>query len=284
MTPSTLEPRADSGVLVIEPPRGISVPVRELWEYRELAWFLLLRAIKPRYRQTVLGIGWAVLPPLMMMVVFSIFLNRVAGVPSQAGVPYPVFAYAGLLIWQYFSGATGRGAGSLLAGANFLTKVYFPRLLIPISTVLAALFDLAIAFVVLIPLMAAYGVYPNWRLAALPLFILLATVLAVAVTLTLAAASVQYRDLGLGVPLALQLWLFATPVVYPASIFPGDWQTVVSIANPMAPIVDGFRWSVLGLGPAPGWQLGAAIGVMLTLLAIGLAFFQRMERTYADEI
>lgn len=276
--------RAADGTLVIEPPRGLDLRLRELWEYRELAWFLVLRAVKPRYRQTVLGFGWAIIPPAVLTLVFSVFLNRVAGVPSQEGVPYVLFSLTGLLVWQYFSGASIRGSASLLANASFLTKIYFPRLLIPLSAVLAALFDFAVSLVLLVPLMAYFGVAPGWQLVAAPAFVVLAALLALAVSLAVSAASVRWRDLGLAVPLALQAWLFATPVVYPTSILPDRWQSVMAVVNPVTPIVDGFRWSILARGPAPDWRTLAATGVVLAVLTAALLFFNRLERTYADEI
>lgn len=271
-------------LIVIEPPRGLSLGLGELWQHRELAWFLVLRTVKPRYRQTVLGVGWAVVPPVAMMVVFSVFLNRLAGVPSGNGIPYPIFSFSGLLVWQYFAVGAARGAGSLLGNASFLTKIYFPRLLIPLSTVLASLFDLAVAFVVLVPLMAYYGYTPGWEVATLPAFVVLATAAALAVSLWVAAAGVQYRDLGLAVPLLVQLWMFATPLVYPLSVFPDGWQTALLVANPMATVVEGFRWALLGVGAPPGWPAAASAALTLVALVGGMLFFSRMERTYADEI
>ena len=270
-------------ITVIKPPGRVSIRLRELWEQRELAWFLIVRIVKPRYRQTVLGLGWAVLPPFALMVVFSVFFNRVAGVPSQEGIPYPVFSYSGLLVWQYFASGASRGAGSLLANTSFVTKIYFPRLLIPLTAVLAPLFDLSIAFVVLFPLMAYYGIYPGWQVVLLPVFILLALATALAVSLWFSAASVRFRDLNLGIPLLIQLWLFATPIIYPSSIFPDRLETILSIANPMVPVVEGFRWSLIG-GPAPGLEIvGGAAAAAIALIAGGL-FFDRMDRTYADVI
>jgi lipopolysaccharide transport system permease protein len=271
-------------LLVIEPPRGLSLRLREVWQYRELAWFLLLRAVKPRYRQTVLGIGWAVIPPLTLMIVFSLFFNRVAKIPSAPGVPYPIFSYAGLLVWQYFANATTRGASSLLANAPFLTKVYFPRVLIPLSAVLSAAFDLLIAAVVLVPLFAYYGFWPGWHVVAIVGLAVVATVLALGVSLWLTAASVQYRDLGIAVPMLIQVWMFATPVIYPSTLIPPAWRGLAAVLNPMTAIVGGFRWALIGSAFPPIWQLEASIGVSLALLMAGLAFFNRMERTYADEI
>lgn len=271
-------------VTVIEPPRGITFRPGDLWQHRELAWFLVLRNLKPRYRQTVLGVGWAVIPPVVLMVVFSFFLNRVAGVPSAPGIPYPVFAYSGLVIWQFFGNAVTRGSGSLLANAGFLKKIYFPRLLIPLSAVIAALFDLALALVVLVPLMAWYGILPDWHVIALVPLTLLTIAAALAVTVWLAAASVRYRDLGLALPLIIQVWLFATPVVYPATVLPKSWETFMFVANPMTPIVGGFRWALIGGAVPPWWSFAAATATVLVALAAGAVFFGQMERTFADEI
>lgn len=275
---------AASQPVVITPPRGISVNLRELWAYRELALILTQRVIKPLYRQTLLGFGWAILPPFVLMVVFSVFFHNVAGVPSERGIPYPIFSYSGLLIWQYFTVATTTGANGLVANASFLTKIHFPRLLIPISSVLAALFNLAVSFLVLIGLMVYYGFVPTWQIVLLPVWILMAGATALGLALWLSAASVRYRDLALAVPLVLQAAMFATPVIYPARIFSGGWQTVLELVNPMAPIIDAFRWSVLGRGPAPGWHLGAAATVIAAALAGGTLFFNRMERTFADVV
>ncbi|HLG08829.1 MAG TPA: ABC transporter permease [Gaiellaceae bacterium] len=284
LPPSQMLGNEAADLILIEPRARVSLGLGELWRHRELAWFLVLRAVKPRYRQTVLGVGWAVVPPVAMMVVFSVFLNRFAGVPSESGIPYPIFSFSGLLAWQYFAVGATRGAGSLLGNAAFLTKIYFPRPLIPLSAVLAALFDLAIAFLVLVPLMAYYGYTPGWAALTLPAFVALATAAALAVSLWIAAAGVQYRDLGLAVPLLIQVWLFATPVAYPLSVFPDGWQTALLVANPMATVVEGFRWALLGTGAVPGWPSAASAALTLVAVLGGLLFFNRMERTYADEI
>jgi lipopolysaccharide transport system permease protein len=276
--------RAEPQLTVIAPPRGISLRLREVWDYRELAWFLLLRTVKPRFRQTALGIAWVVIPPFVLMVVFSLFFNRLAKVPSAPGVPYPIFSYAGLVIWQYFANGAGRGATSLLSNASFLTKVYFPRVLIPVSAVLSAAFELLIAFVVLVPLFAYYSFWPSWQALAVVPLALLATTLALGVSLWFSAASVQFRDLGIAVPLIIQVWLFATPVIYPASLIPPAWRGVAAVLNPMTVVLGGFRWALIGSAFPPLWQLWASCGVAAVVLAGGLLFFNRMERTYADEI
>ncbi|MHB8694010.1 MAG: ABC transporter permease [Solirubrobacteraceae bacterium] len=269
---------------VIEPPRRLLLKLDELWSHRELAWFLVLRNIKPRYRQTVLGIGWAVIPPVVLMVVFSFFFNRAVGVPSARGVPYPIFAYSGLLIWQFFANAATRGSGSLLANMGFLTKVYFPRLLIPVTTVLAVLFDLALSFLVLVPLMAWYHDLPTWHVVVVVPLTVLAAAAAVAISLWLTAASVRYRDLGLALPLAIQVWLFATPVIYPTTVFPPGWTTIVAVANPLAPIVGGYRWALIGTTAPAAWTFATSTAIIVVALLSGVVFFNRMEQTFADEI
>jgi lipopolysaccharide transport system permease protein len=275
---------AGSSRIVIEPPRGPSLRLRELWQYRELAVILVQRAVKPLYRQTVLGFGWAIIPPFMLMVVFSVFFHNVAKVPSEAGVPYPIFSFSGLLIWQYFTVATAAGSGGLTANSNFLQKIYFPRLLIPIASVSAALFNLAASSIVLAGLMAYYRYVPTWRLVVLPGFVLLAFAIALGIALWASAASVRFRDLSLAVPLMLQVLLFATPVIYPVKIFHGGWQTVLSYANPMSPVVEGFRWTILGKGaPSIGPVLVAA-AFALVLVISGALFFDRLERTFADTV
>jgi lipopolysaccharide transport system permease protein len=195
-----------------------------------------------------------------------------------------VFSYTGLLLWQYFSSATVRGSTSLLSNASFVTKIYFPRILLPLSTVIDALFDLAVACVVLIPLMIWYGDYPSWRIVFLPVFVLLAGTFALAVSLFVNSLGIQYRDLGLAIPLVVQLGLFATPVVYPITSYPGIWSHVVLIFNPVASAIQGFRWALVGIGPPPGWELVGAWGVAVASLLFGMLLFNRMERTFADEL
>jgi lipopolysaccharide transport system permease protein len=270
--------------VVIQPRRGLSLGLSDLWRYRELTWYLILRSIKPRYRQTLLGFGWALLPPFVAMIVFSVFLNGVAGVRSQSGVPYPIFSFSGLLLWQYFSAATSRGSTSLLGAASFVTKVFFPRLLVPLATVLDALFDLLVAFAILVPLMAWYHFHPGWGAFALPLFVALAVVCALGVSLILSSLGIRYRDFGLAVPIFVQLGMFATPVAYPLTAFSPHWRGLIQIVNPMAVAVSGFRWGLLDTGPAPDWHAGASTAIAGALLLIGLVLFDRRERTFADVI
>jgi lipopolysaccharide transport system permease protein len=269
-------------VTVIRPSRGwVSLQLRELWAYRELLYFLTWRDLKVRYKQTVVGATWAVIQPFLTMVVFSVFFGRLANIPSD-GLPYPVFSFAGLLPWGYFANALGRSSNSLVGSAHLISKVYFPRLVVPISSVLSGLLDFAIAFVVLLGLMQFYGIRPTPAALLLPLFLLLAMITALGVGLWLSALNVRYRDVGYVVPFLTQLWLFATPVVYPSSLLPEPWRTVYGL-NPMAGVVEGFRWALLGSTP-PGPMLALSTLVSLALLVSGGFYFRRAERTFADVV
>jgi lipopolysaccharide transport system permease protein len=268
-------------VTVIRPSKGwIALNLRDLWLYRELLYFLTWRDIKVRYKQTVLGAAWAILQPFLTMVVFSVFFGRLAKVPSE-GVPYPIFTYCALLPWNYFAGALDRAGNSLVGSANLITKVYFPRLVVPMSAVLAGLLDFAIAFVVLIGMMLFYSIVPTAAVLALPAFILLAMVTALGVGLWLSAMNVQYRDVRYAIPFLVQFWLFASPVAYSSTLVPERWRTLYGL-NPMAGVVEGFRWALLGSGRAPGPMLTVSAGVAVVLLVSGTFYFRRMERTFAD--
>ena len=271
---------SDAPLFVIEPTRGfVAINARELWHYRDLLYFLTWREISVRYKQTVLGFAWAVIQPVMTMVVFTVFLGKFAKVPSD-GVPYPVFSYLGLLPWTYFATAVTRSGGSLVANANLLSKVYFPRLLIPISGTLSALVDFIVAFAVLIVLMLVYHlpITPS-LIMVLPLTIL-AGVAATGVGMWLSALNVQYRDVQHTVPFLIQLWMFATPVVYPTSVVPARWRLLFAI-NPMAGIIDAFRAAALNRPTAWG-SLGIACGVIVVVTVIGGWQFRSMERRFAD--
>jgi lipopolysaccharide transport system permease protein len=254
----------------------------ELWEYRELLYFFAWRDIKVRYKQTAVGAAWAILQPLLSMVVFTLFFGRLAHVPSN-GLPYPIFSYAGLLPWQLFSYSLTNGSTSLVTNERVISKAYFPRLLVPASTVVAGLLDLGIAFIVLLGMMGYYGIVPSWHVVTLPLFVLLAVATAVGMALWLSALDVQYRDVRYTLPFLAQLWLFATPVVYPSSILPEPWRTVYGL-NPMAGVVEGFRWALLGNTPPPGPMLAVSVLAVVGVFAGGLFFFRRMERTMADVV
>ncbi|HEX5719028.1 MAG TPA: ABC transporter permease [Thermoanaerobaculia bacterium] len=267
----------------IRPSRGwVALNLRELWEYRELLWFLVWRDVKVRYKQTVLGAGWAILQPVATMVVFSLFFGRLAGMPSD-GLPYPIFSFAGLVPWTLFSQGLSQSANSLVGSHNLITKVYFPRLAIPISTVLAGLVDFALSFLVLLVMMFAYGIVPGPEVLALAPLLLLALVTALGAGLWLSALNVQFRDVRYIVPFLTQLWLFLTPIAYPSSLLGEPWRTVYGL-NPMAGVVEGFRWALLGTGEPPGAMLAASVLAALALLASGALYFRRTERTFADVI
>jgi len=273
----------DQSVLYIRPSKGwVSLRLRELWDYRELLYFLVWRDVKVRYKQTVLGAAWAIIQPLFLMLVFSLFFGRLGKIPSD-GVPYTLFAYCGLLPWQLFAHALGESSNSLVANERLITKVYFPRLVIPISAVVAGLADFAISFAVLIAMMACYGLAPAWHVLTLPFFVLFAVMTALAVGLWLSALNVQYRDVRYTLTFLTQLWLFATPVAYPSSLVPEKWRALLGL-NPMAGVVEGFRWALLGKGEGPGPLMAVSVGVVAVTLVGGLFYFRRMERTYADMV
>ena len=268
-------------VLRIRPPKGwVSLSLKELWEYRELLYFLTWRDVKVRYKQTALGAAWAVIQPFFMMVVFSLFFGKLGKIPSD-GIPYPVFVYCALLPWQLFAHALSESSNSLVANERLITKVYFPRLVVPLSAVLGGLVDFAVAFVILLGMMAYYGITPTFMIVTLPLFILLAIITALAVGLWLSALNVQYRDVRYTIGFITQFWLFATPVAYPSSIVPERWRALYGL-NPMAGVVEGFRWALLGKTEGPGALLAISIVVVILLLIGGLYYFRRMEQTFAD--
>ena len=276
------EPR-DPPTVIIEPTRGWqSLDLRELVRYRELVWFLAWRDVKVRYKQAVLGALWAILQPLVAMAVFTVVFGRLAGIPSD-GVPYPLFAYAALLPWQLFAHALSESSQSLVANRSLVTKVWFPRLAIPLATVIAGLLDFLLALAVFFPLLLAHGRTPGPELVLLPIFALLAAGTALGAGLWLAALNVQYRDVRYVVPFLTQTWMFATPIVYPASLVPEAWRPVFAL-NPLVGVVEGFRHALLGT-PAPGVvPLAVSVLAALGLLGSGALYFRRMERTFADAI
>ncbi len=268
---------------VIKPSHGwVSLKLGDLWEYRELLYFLIWRDIKVRYKQTVLGAAWAVLQPLLTMIVFTVFFGQLAKVPSD-GVPYAVFTFCALLPWQLFSYALVQAGNSLVGNQNLITKVYFPRLLMPLSGVLSGLVDFAIAFVVLLCLMLWYGILPTTAVVTLPFFVALAIVTALAVGLWLSALNVQYRDIRYTIPFLTQFWLFITPIAYPSSLVPQQWRIIYGL-NPMAGVVEGFRWALLGRAEINVWMVVVSTVVVVLLLASGLMYFRRMEKTFADVV
>lgn len=268
----------------IKPSTGLTaLNLRDLWTYRELVFFMIWRDIKVRYRQTLLGAAWAVIQPVMTMIVFNFLFGTVAKVPTD-GIAYPIFAFTGLLPWGLFTTALNQASRSLTANHNMITKIYFPRLVLPVASVLAGLIDFAIAFVILIGLMIYYKVTPAWNvLWALPLFLLLAIITALGVALWLSAINVQYRDVNYALPFITQFWLFITPVAYSARVISEKWQLVYSL-NPMAGVVNGFRWALLGSGNGPDAALWVSAGIAVLVLLSGLFYFRNMERTFADTI
>ena len=267
----------------IDPPRSwASIGLRELWDYRELLYFLIWRDVKVRYKQTALGAAWAIIQPFFMMVVFSLFFGKLAGVPSD-GIPYPVFAFCALLPWQLFAHALTESSNSLIGNQNLITKVYFPRLVVPIAAVLGGVVDFAIAFVILLAMMLYFGIVPGWQIVTLPGFLLLAVMTALAVGLWLSALNVQYRDVRYTINFLVQIWLFATPVAYPSSLIPEQWRWIYGL-NPMAGVVEGFRWALLGRTNAPGAMLWVSVAVVIVLLVGGLYYFRRMEQEFADVV
>lgn len=263
-------------------PGWVAIDFAELWQYRELLIFYAIRDIKVRYKQTLLGAAWAILQPVMTMVVFSIFFGKLAGVPSD-GLPYPVFAFCGLLPWQLFAFALTHSSNSLLQNAHMLTKVYFPRLIIPFASIIVGLIDFAIAFVVLIGIMLYYDIIPGWAVITLPLFVVLAIAAALSVGLWLSALNVKYRDVRYTIPFLAQIWLFVTPVAYSSSLVPPNWQAVFAV-NPMAGVVEGFRWALLGKSAPPGAMLIVSLIATAMLFAGGLFYFARVEKTFPDII
>jgi lipopolysaccharide transport system permease protein len=274
-------------VHVIAPASGwVPVRLRELWEYRELLYFLIWREVKIRYKQAVLGIVWAVLQPVLTMVIFSVVFGRFAGMPSD-GLPYPIFAYCALLPWQLFTFSLTESSNSVVVNQRLITKVYFPRVMLPIAAVGVGLLDFAISLVVLLCLIGFYGGYYGVTVGAglwsVPIWALLAVLTALGVGFWLSALNVRYRDIRYTVPFLAQLWFFATPVVYPTSIVPEQWRPVFAL-NPMVGVVDGFRWALLGSPVAPDATVLISIGAVVAILVAGLFYFRRMERTFADVI
>jgi lipopolysaccharide transport system permease protein len=266
--------------IVIRPPRKwVPVDFHELWEYRELLYFFTWRDVKLRYKQTGLGIGWAVVQPLMMMAIFTLFFGRLAGIPSD-NVPYPLFALSALLPWTLFAEGMTRSTVSMVANANIMTKVYFPRLIMPVASILSPLVDFAVAFGLLLIMMVYYGFVPTVNVIFLPLLIVFAMMTSLAVGLWLSALNVKYRDFQYTVPFLIQIWLFASPVVYPASMIPQSWQWLYAL-NPMTGVIEGFRWALLGTSP-PGSTIVISLSVVVFLIITGMFYFRRMEQYFAD--
>ena len=266
--------------LIIRPPRKwVPVDLHELWNYRELLTSFTMRDIKIRYKQTALGFLWAIIQPLFMMVIFTIIFGGFAKIPSE-GIPYPLFSFAALLPWMLFSEGLTRSTMSMVANANIMTKVYFPRLIMPISGILSPLVDFAVSISILVLMMAYYGFVPTINIVFLPVFILLALATSLGIGLWLSALNVKYRDFQYTVPFIIQLWMYASPVVYPASMIPESIRPLYGL-NPMAGVIEGFRWALLGT-EIPGSMIFVSVGVVAVLLVSGMFYFRRMEQYYAD--
>jgi lipopolysaccharide transport system permease protein len=274
----------DPTTIYIKPSTGLTaLNLRDLWVYRELVFFMIWRDIKVRYKQTLLGALWAIIQPVMTMLVFNFIFGSVAKVPTD-GIPYPIFSYTALLPWGLFVTALNQASRSLTSNHNMITKVYFPRLVLPMASVLAGLVDFAIAFVIMLGMMWYFKVTPTLSvLWTLPLFLLLALITALGVALWLSAINVKYRDVNYALPFLTQFWLFITPVAYSANVISEKWQLVYSL-NPMAGVVNGFRWALLGAGNGPDAALWVSVAISVLILVSGLYYFRNMERTFADTI
>jgi lipopolysaccharide transport system permease protein len=270
--------------LRIEPSRGwVSLKLRELWEYRELLYFLTWRDIKVRYKQTVLGAAWAIIQPFFTMVVFSLFFGRLAKIPSD-GIPYPIFSYTALVPWAFFAYGLQQSSNSLVASANLLKKIYFPRLVIPIASVLSGVVDFVLAFLVLLLMMLAYGIYPTVNVFFLPLFLLLAFTTSLGVGMWLSAMNVQFRDVQYTIPFITQFWMFITPIAYPSSLIKNNLLRMIYGINPMTGVIEGFRWVLLNTDTAPGPIIIVSTLAAVLLLISGAYYFRRMEKTFADVV
>ena len=267
--------------LRIAPSKGwVSLKLHEIWDYRELLYFLIWRDIKVRYKQTALGASWAIIQPFFTMVVFSLFFGHLGKMPSD-GIPYPLFSFAALVPWAFFANGLSQSSNSLVGSAHLITKVYFPRLVIPLASAFSGVVDFLIAFAVLIVLMVYYGMFPSLNIVWLPLFILLAMVTSLGVGLWLSALNVKYRDVRYVVPFVTQIWLFVTPIAYPSSLLQEPWHTLYGL-NPMVGVVEGFRWALLNTNTRPGPMIAVSSVAALLILVTGAFYFRRMEKAFAD--
>lgn len=268
--------------MIIKPSRGWSFPdLKEVWEYRELIYFFAWRDIKVRYKQTVLGASWAIIQPFFTMVVFSIFFGRLAGIPSE-NVPYPIFSYTALVPWTYFANNITGISTSLVSQRGIMEKVYFPRIIVPLATIISGLVDFSLAFVLLLGMMLYYGIFPTSSVVFVPLIMLFSIAAALGAGLWLSSLNVLYRDVGYAIPFLIQFWLFATPIAYPSTLVPARWRAIFGI-NPMTGVVEGFRWALLGAGQGLD-PLGLAVSVVIVtiMLLTGLMFFRRNVRSFVD--
>lgn len=269
--------------VVVQPCKGLfQLDLVHVWHYREMLYFLVWRDVILRFKQTVIGAAWVVLQPLITMIIFTLIFGRLAKIPSD-GIPYPVFAFAALLPWTYFSQALARSSSSVVMSSNLVTKIYFPRLLIPLAASVAPAVDLIFSFIALMALMAWYHIAPTWGMLALPLFLGLAIATALSVGLWSCALNVRYRDVGNIIPFLTQVWMYASPVAYPVSMVPQKWKLLYSL-NPMVGVIEGFRWALLGKGTPDSLMMVVSSAGVLALLFGGIVYFKRMERTFADVI
>ena len=269
--------------IIIEPPHGwFNLRLRETWEYRELLFFLVWREIKVRYKQTLLGAGWAVIQPVMTMIIFSVIFGKLAKLPSD-GIPYPIFSYTALLPWQLFSKALSDASGSLINNQQFVTKIYFPRLFLPASSILSGLMDFFIALIILFGMMWYYNIAFTLNILILPVLVVFTLITSMAAAMWLSAINVKYRDVKYILPFLVQAWLYATPVAYSSTMIPEQWRSLYGL-NPMAGVVEGFRWALLGQQTTTGSLIGVSVLIVIPLFIGGLMYFQRMDRTFSDII
>jgi len=271
----------DQPVVTIEPSKSwVALNLRDLWNYRELLYFLTWRDVKVRYKQTLLGAGWAILQPLLTMLIFTLLFGRLAGIKSE-GIPYPLFAYGGLLVWIFFSNSVTNSGNSLVGSANLITKIYFPRMIIPAAAVAAGLVDLALAFVIQVVLMIYYGVRVTWAITMIPVLVILVTLLALGVGMWLSALNVKYRDVRYAIPFLVQLWMFVSPIIYPVNMLPPKWQLALTL-NPLTGIIQNFRIALFGNQAFEWKSLGISVVITFLVLIYSAFSFRRMEKHFAD--
>ncbi len=272
-------------VTVVIPSKGwFHIDWREIWHFRELFFTLTLRDIRVRYKQTAVGFAWAVIQPLMTMVVFSLFFGGLAGVPTDDGIAYPIFSYAALVPWQFFAGSLTSSAQSIVSSSNLVKKIYFPRIILPVSSVMAQLVDFFLAFLILLIMMPFFGIYPDYRIIFFPLFLLFAIMTALGIGLWFSAINVVFRDVRFTIPFVIQMWLFISPVVYSSSLIENDILRLFYNLNPMVGVINGFRWSLIGSSALTASSLVVSVLVSVTLLVSGLWYFRRQEKTFADVV
>lgn len=282
-TSSTSSSLSESPYIRIQPSKGwVSLKLRELWEYRELLYFLSWRDVKVRYKQTVLGVAWAIIQPFFSMVIFSIIFGNFAGIPSD-DIPYPIFSYTALVPWFFFANGLTKSTESLVSGGGMLKKIYFPRMAMPVAAVLSGLIDFVLAFIILLGMMVYFDTYPTLNIIWLPLLLLLGLTTSLGVGMWLTAMNVQFRDIRYVTPFLVQTWMYATPIVYPSSIFDEPWRTLYAI-NPMVGVIEGFRWSLLGVETQPGPIIIVSALVSILILISGAFYFRRMEKNFADVV